>query len=122
MFLEKQEIVQRERFFAHHEPIDYRIFQRKRGDIQCVEELFKSGFILNVIEHFCQRHQPDAFDGIGDERIEVIAALLTVADDVHAVFLLEFQAFQHRCICDAIKFGFGDAAFLSISQCPRDLP
>ena len=52
MFREKQEIVQRERFVAHHKPVNHRILQCERGDIKCVEELFKGGFILDVIEHF----------------------------------------------------------------------
>ena len=54
---------------------------------------------------------------LNDEGVEVVAALLAVADDVDAGVLLVLEALKDCFVGDLIELGEGDAPRLALAQC-----
>jgi hypothetical protein len=77
---------------------------RVRRYIECLEQAFEAGLVLDHVEHLSQRHQLDAVEFVGDERIEIVAAKLPVGHDVAADLLLEPQEVSHAAVGHTIEF------------------
>jgi hypothetical protein len=85
---EELEVLQRERL-APADPADAgRIADRKGRDVERRQKARKALLVLDDVEHFGERHHLDTVQLVGDERVEVVATLLAVGDQVGARLLL----------------------------------
>ena len=67
----------------------------------------KLDLIIHRVEHLGQRHQLGACKLVRDERVEIIAVVLAVHDDIHPSLDLKADTAADLIVGDALKLDSG---------------
>jgi hypothetical protein len=89
MALQKSEFVYRQGLAALDPPDAGRIADRVRRDVEGLEHAFEARLVLHDVEHLQERHELYASELLGHERVEVVAPLFAVGNDVNPGLFLE---------------------------------
>ena len=116
MFLQERQLVQRQTHPLGHRVNGYGALDGEGGNIQGTEHLFHAGAVGRVVQQLRHLHQLHTVELVHGEGIEVVAALLAVAEDVHPSLFLGANAVQHFAIGDGAEIGIGGLAGLLAAQ------
>ncbi len=97
------------------------VLDREGGHVERLQDALEARLVLDDVEHLGEGDQAHALELVGDEGVEVVAALLPVGDDVDAGLLLEVEQAADGLVGDAVEVVAGDHAVLLAALRLEDL-
>ena len=88
MFLQEEVLVDGQRLATGHLVDDRCVVDGESGGVHAAEDCVEALLVLDVVHELGEAHELGAVQLLNDEGVEVVAALLAVADDVDAGVLL----------------------------------